>query len=70
MYVEFHVVYVCVGYKIGHLCWKLFSCDRCGLGVGHAFGKLVCVHYCWAGAWTFTLEIIVQCWDWTDKLIS
>jgi len=68
MYVEIHVVYVCVGLEFGHLCWKLFSYDGCGLGVGHVFGKLVCVHCCWAGGWTFTLEMIVQCWDWTDDL--
>jgi len=37
-----------------------------GWGIGHVFGKLVCVHCCWAGDWTFALEIVVQCWDWTD----
>jgi len=24
------------------------------------------LHCCWAGDWTFALEIVVQCWDWTD----
>jgi len=68
VYVEIHAVYVCAGQEIGHLCWKLFSYDGCGLGVGHAFGKLVCVHCCWAGDWIFALAIVVQCWDWTDDL--
>jgi hypothetical protein len=51
MHVEIHVVYVCVGQEIGYLCWKSCSYDGCGLGVGHVFGKLVCVHCCWAGGW-------------------
>ena len=57
-----------VGLEIGHLCWKLFSYDGCGLGVGHVLGKLLCVHCCWAGDWIFALKTIVKCWDCTDDL--
>ena len=68
IYFELNVVYVYVGLEFGHIFWKLCSCDGCGFGIGHAFGKLVCVHCCWAGDWIFALAIVVQCWDWTDDL--
>jgi hypothetical protein len=59
---------MCVGQETGHLCWKWFSYDGCGWGIGHTFGKLLCVHCCWTEYRTPTLEIMVECWDWTDDL--
>ncbi len=65
---QINVVYMCVLGWRSDICFE--NCFRMmGVGWGlDVFGKLVCVHCCWAWDWTFTLEIIVQCWDWTDDL--
>ena len=63
------IMCVCVlGWRLDIYVGNCFRMMGVGWGLDTYFGKLVCVHCGWAGDWTFTLESIVQCWDWTDDL--